>query len=49
MLAVAALRCTKCGAMGTLVMTYGPEATEDDADVLRRLDLIDKRRENPTS
>ena len=49
MLVVAALRCRKCRVKGTLVMSYGPEITEDDADVLRRLDDLDKRRENPTS
>jgi hypothetical protein len=49
MLVVAALRCRKCGAKGTLIMSYGPEVTEDDADVLRRLDDLDKRRENPTA
>jgi hypothetical protein len=48
MLAVAALRCAKCGVDGTLVMGYGPEASEDDVEVLRRLDHLDKRRENPT-
>jgi hypothetical protein len=48
MLAVAALRCRSCGAQGTLVLNYGPEAGEDDVDVLRRLENVDKRRENPT-
>jgi len=48
MLAVAALRCHNCGAQGTLIMNYGPEATEDDADVLRRLENVDKAQENPT-
>ena len=48
MLAVVALRCPSCGAKGTLVLNYGPEATEDDVDVLRRLEAVDKARENPT-
>ena len=37
MLAVAALVCPLCSAHGTLVMSYGPEASEDDADVLAAL------------
>ena len=48
MLAVVALRCPSCGAKGTLVLNYGPEATEDDVDVLRRLEAVDKAHENPT-
>jgi hypothetical protein len=48
MLAVAALRCHACGAAGTLILNYGPEAGEDDVDVLRHLQDVDKRRENPT-
>ena len=49
MLAVAALRCPKCNASGTLVLNYGPEAGEDDVDVLRRLNAVDRTKENPTS
>src|SRR3954468_16734080 len=49
MLAIAALRCPQCKASGTLIMNYGPEAGEDDVDVLRRLEAVDKGRENPTS
>ena len=49
MLAVAALRCRNCNCQGTLVLNYGPEATEDDVDVLQRLEAVDKRRENPSS
>jgi len=48
MLAVAALRCRSCDAQGTLVLNYGPEAGEDDVDVLRHLEDVDKSRENPT-
>jgi hypothetical protein len=48
MLAVAALRCPQCKCQGTLILNYGPEATEDDVDVLQRLEAVDKRTENPT-
>ncbi len=37
MLAVAALRCPRCGSRGTAVLGYGPAATTEDAEVLRRL------------
>jgi hypothetical protein len=37
MLAVAALVCPRCGAKGTAVLGYGPEADADDAEVLRHL------------
>jgi hypothetical protein len=33
--AIAALTCPRCGARGTAVLTYGPEAPPDDAEVLR--------------
>jgi hypothetical protein len=36
--AIAALTCPRCGARGTAVLTYGPEAPEDDAEVLRLLE-----------
>jgi hypothetical protein len=36
--AIAALACPRCSARGTVVLTYGPEAPEDDAEVLRLLD-----------
>ena len=48
MLAIAALKCPKCGCQGTLVLNYGPEAGEDDVDVLKRLESVNKREENPT-
>jgi hypothetical protein len=48
MLAVAALKCPQCQCQGTLVLNYGPEAGEDDVDVLKRLEAVDKRTENPT-
>jgi hypothetical protein len=42
--AIAALTCPRCGARGTLVLKYGPEATPDDAEVLRLLsDRRDRR------
>ncbi|MFN2607767.1 MAG: hypothetical protein ABR511_07705 [Acidimicrobiales bacterium] len=37
MLAVAAAVCPRCGTRSTIVLGYGPESSEDDADVLRRL------------
>ncbi len=49
MLAVAALHCPKCDCKGTLILNYGPEATEEDVEVLQRLEAVDKNRENPTS
>ena len=48
MLVVAALRCPQCQCQGTLVLNYGPEAGEDDVDVLQRLQSVDKSEENPT-
>ncbi|MHB8671237.1 MAG: hypothetical protein ACYDAD_11910 [Acidimicrobiales bacterium] len=38
MVAVAAVVCPRCGARGTLVMSYGPEAPTEDDEVLRVLD-----------
>lgn len=35
---VAALRCPSCGARGTATLRYGPEASQDDAEVLADLD-----------
>jgi len=37
MVAVAALTCPRCGARGTIVLGYGPEADPDDSDALVRL------------
>jgi hypothetical protein len=34
MLAAAALHCPNCGALGTVLLNYGPEAPIDDAEVL---------------
>jgi hypothetical protein len=38
MLAVVGLACPHCGALGTAVLGYGPEAELDDAEVLARLE-----------
>jgi NAD-dependent dihydropyrimidine dehydrogenase PreA subunit len=38
MVAVCAVVCPSCGTRGTLVLTYGPEATADDIEVLARLE-----------
>lgn len=38
MLAVCAVVCPNCGIKGTLVLTFGPEATREDDEVLERLD-----------
>ena len=38
MLAVIPVRCPNCGAQGTVVANYGPEATVEDAEVLVMLD-----------
>lgn len=37
MVAVAALHCSSCDTRGTLVLSYGPEASPEDADILRDL------------
>lgn len=42
MLAVVALTCPRCGARATVVLGYGPEAAEDDAEVLLGLSRPDK-------
>lgn len=38
MLAVIPVRCAACGALGTVVANYGPEATVPDAEVLTALE-----------
>ena len=43
MLAVCALACPSCGIRGTLVLTFGPESTREDDEVLELLD--DARRQ----
>ncbi len=42
MLAVVALTCPRCGARATVVLGYGPESGEDDAEVLLGLAPPDK-------
>gem|GEM_PF-1087137 len=42
MLAVVALACPRCGTRATVVLGYGPEAGEDDAEVLLLLASPDK-------
>jgi hypothetical protein len=37
MLAVCAVACPNCGTRGTLVLTFGPESTREDDDVLELL------------
>jgi hypothetical protein len=37
MLAVAALTCPQCDALGTLVLSYGPDSSLEDAQVLASL------------
>lgn len=37
MLVVVALTCPRCQTKATVVLGYGPEAAEDDAEVLRSL------------
>ncbi|HET7487354.1 MAG TPA: hypothetical protein VFJ85_05450 [Acidimicrobiales bacterium] len=38
MVAVAAVRCPRCGARGTLALKYGPGASPDEAEILAHLD-----------
>ena len=38
MAALAGLECPQCGTRGTIALKYGPDATPDEADVLRLLD-----------
>jgi hypothetical protein len=38
MVAVAALRCPNCDALGTVALKYGPGATSEEAEVLALLD-----------
>ena len=40
MAAVAALQCSKCDAKGTIVLSYGPDTSLEDADVLAALETI---------
>lgn len=47
MVAVAALRCPRCGAGGTVALKYGPGATPEEADVLALLDGTHRRHGGP--
>lgn len=47
LLVVAAIACPRCGTRGTLTLTYGPTATEEDADVLARLPSQPRRSPSP--
>lgn len=38
MAAIIGIRCKSCAHEGTLVLTYGPSASPEDADVLAQLD-----------
>ncbi|HEU5085089.1 MAG TPA: hypothetical protein VFU14_17235 [Acidimicrobiales bacterium] len=38
MSAVLAITCPACGSKGTALVAYGPHASEDEADFLRRVD-----------
>jgi hypothetical protein len=38
MVALAAVECPRCGALGTVALKYGPEAPVDEAEVLRLFD-----------
>jgi hypothetical protein len=38
MLAVCAVACPSCGTRGSLVLTFGPEATREDDEVLELLE-----------
>lgn len=38
MVAVAGLTCPSCGALGTVVLKYGPESMPEEADVLGALE-----------
>lgn len=47
MVAVAAVECPHCGTKGTMALKYGPEATRDEDEVLRRLDDAARRSGGP--
>ena len=40
MLAVCAVACPNCGVRGTLVLTFGPESTREDDEVIELLDDV---------
>jgi hypothetical protein len=38
MLAIAAMRCPRCGAQGTITLGYGPDSAAEEAELLLRLE-----------
>jgi hypothetical protein len=47
MMTVVAARCPRCGAAGTLVLGYGPNATEQDAAIHRAVSDRETEQANP--
>jgi hypothetical protein len=45
MMSLVAARCPNCDALGTLVLGYGVNATMEDAEISRALDLSDQARQ----
>ena len=45
MVVVAAVRCPRCDARGTLALKYGPGASPEEAEILAHLDDRDRRRQ----
>ena len=45
MMSLVAARCPNCDALGTLILGYGVNATVDDAEISRALDVRDIARE----
>jgi hypothetical protein len=48
MMSLVAARCPNCDALGTLILGYGVNATVDDADISRALNVSDVARETGT-
>jgi hypothetical protein len=47
MMSLVAARCPNCDALGTLLLGYGVNASVDDADVQRSLQVPARARDNP--
>lgn len=47
MMSLVAARCPNCDASGTLLLGYGVNASVDDADIARALNVPDQARETP--
>jgi hypothetical protein len=45
MMSVIAARCPSCGALGTLILGYGVNASVDDGEISRALDVRDSARQ----